>query len=125
MRGVKTKTGGRWKRAVVFLVLTGIFGILAHSVKNVYLKKKGAEDAFVKMREEKIALENRKQFLEQSINRLSTPEGVDFEIRRKLNVASAGESVAIIVSQEESIDTASTKPSAWEQLKSFFAQLFK
>lgn len=125
MRGVKTKVNSRWKRGVVFVFLALALSVFVHSVRNVYLKKVGAEEALSKMQEEKKSLENRKDFLESSIERLSTPEGVDFEIRTKLNVAEAGESVAIIVAQEETDRANPSDLSAWQQIKLFFTKLFE
>lgn len=124
MRGVKTKSGNRWKRALTLCLLLLLLGLFGHSVKNVYMKKRGAESALAKMQSEKKVLEERKEFLEQSINRLSTEEGVEFEIRRKLNMAEAGESVAFILEGETPSFSPVPEKSNWQKLKDFFSDIF-
>ena len=81
------------------------------------------EKALAQMQAEKLELENRNNFLEDSLEKLKTKEGVEFEIRKKLNVAEAGESVAIIV-EEESIEvTPKLKISFWQKVKDFFKNI--
>ena len=124
MRGVKTKSGNRWKRAVIFCFLLLLLGLFGHSVKNVYLKKRGAEDALARMQNEKSELQERKKILEQSIERLSTEEGVEFEIRRKLNMAEAGESVAFIVEEKAPSESVLPQKSSWQKFKDFLGNFF-
>jgi hypothetical protein len=124
MRGVKTRAGNRWKKMLLSLSLVLILGILLNSVNNVYKKKKGAEELLTRMQGEIKTLEDREVFLTESLDRLSTVEGMKFEIRKKLNVAEVGESVAIIVAQEETGRTTPSKLSAWQQIKLFFTKLF-
>ncbi len=124
MRGVKTRASGRWKKVAFSVVLLLVLGIFLNSVNNVYKKKKGAEDLLVRMQGEIQTLEDREAFLAKSLDRLSTVEGMKFEIRKKLNVAEVGESVAIIVAQEEADRTTPDKLSAWQQIKLFFIKLF-
>ncbi len=123
MRGIKTKENGRWKRVAIFVALLLLFGVLSNSVYKVYQKKKEVEKALAQMQAEKLELENRNNFLEDSLEKLKTKEGVEFEIRKKLNVAEAGESVAIIV-EEESIEvTPKLKISFWQKVKDFFKNI--
>ncbi len=124
MRGVKTRTSGRWKRLLIFSALALLLIVFLNSVNNVYKKKKGAEDLLVRMQGELQTLEDREAFLAKSLDRLSTVEGMKFEIRKKLNVAEVGESVAIIVAQEEVDRTTPDQLSAWQQIKLFFTKLF-
>jgi hypothetical protein len=125
MRGVKTKDKELRKRFVIFFVLLLLFGVLLNSVRKVYKKKENAEKALVRMEEERKELENRKIFLDNSLSRLETEEGIKFEIRKKLNVAQAGENVAIIIPDENSDSAATTTPSVWQKFKNFFSGLFE
>jgi len=56
---------------------------------------------------------------------LSTQDGLEFEIRRKLNVAKVGESVAIIVEKTESSPNNSSHLSFWQKIKNLFGSLFR
>jgi hypothetical protein len=125
MRGVKTKTAGRWKRVVISLTLFFVLAIFLNAVNNVYQKKKSAEALLVRMENEVQELKERESFLSSSLSRLQTVEGIKFEIRRKLNVAEAGESVAIIVAQEETDRANPSDLSVWQQIKLFFTKLFE
>ncbi len=124
MRGVKTKAGGKWKRLAVFFVLLLIFGLLVNSVTGVYQKKKNAEEFLARMQKEKIELERRNEELSTDLERLSTEEGVKFEIKRKLNVAEVGESVAIVVSDTKPATSTSATTSKWQKFKNWFGGLF-
>lgn len=125
MRGVKTRTGSRWKKFGSFFVLVFLLAALLHSVNNVYKKKKSADEVLARMQDEMKSLTERQNFLRESLERLSTPEGLKFEIRKKLNVAEAGESVAIIVEEEQSSTTPVLSISPWRKFKNFWSSLFK
>jgi cell division protein FtsB len=125
MRGIKTKEDKKWKKAAIFLVLLLMFGILLNSVNNIYQKKKAAQEALVRMQKEATELSNREEKLQESIARLDTTEGMNFEIRKKLNVAEAGESVAVIVDQKITTTTPPVQLSTWQKVKNFFSDLFK
>ena len=124
MRGIKTKETGRWKKIAIFVALLLVFVVLLNSVHRVYKKKKEVEKALVQMETEKTELEQRNDFLKDSLEKLKTKEGVEFEIRKKLNVAEVGESVAIIVEEEPSEPTPTPKISPWQKIKNFFIYLF-
>jgi len=123
MRGIKTKSKIRWRRAAIFVALFIIFIILLNSVNRVYKKKKEVEKALTQMQSEMVALEDRNEFLKNSLEKLK--EGVEFEIRKKLNVAEVGESVAIIVEGEEVPNTPKLEVSTWQKIKDFFGGLFE
>ena len=61
-------------------------------------------DDTVESKEEKTKLEERDKYLKESVRRIATQEGIEFEMRKKLNVAAVGENVAIIVGQKEEIN---------------------
>jgi hypothetical protein len=124
MRGIKTKDSGKWKRFGIFLALFLVLGFLLHSVSNVYKKKKDAEEILVRMEKEKTALQERSKNLEETLQRLGTQEGIDFEIRKRFNVAGAGEGVAIIVEENQTASSSNKTESAWQKFKNFFIDWF-
>jgi len=124
MRGVKTKSKLVRKKFGVFLVLLLVLLVLTNSVRKVYKKKIDSEKALVKMDADIKTMEDRKKYLASSIKRLSTTEGIKFEIRKKLNVAEAGESVAIIVNREETASSTPKAESSWQKIKGFFKGIF-
>lgn len=125
MRGIKTKEQTKWKRYVIFIFLFLLLLVLLNSVNKVYKKKKEAERALVHMQEQMSELEKREKTLGQSLDRLSTIEGIGFEMRKKLNVAEVGEGVAIIVTEGNSTSTQEASTSVWQKFKNFFTDLFE
>lgn len=125
MRSISGRKEGKWKRAGIFLVLLAVLLVLGNSVHKVYNKKVEAQKTLARMEEEVKNLKDREKFLKDSIERLDTKEGMAFEMRKKLNVAEAGESVAIIVEEGESVSAPTPQPSFWQKAKDFFVGLFK
>lgn len=125
MRGIKNREKGKWKRLVVFLILLSIFAILLNSIKNVYIKKKIAQKTLVRMEKEASELEKRNKFLKELLEKLTTKEGLEFEMRERLNVAKIGENVAIIVEEKPLATASQTAISPWQKLKNFLSELFK
>jgi cell division protein FtsB len=124
MRGVKTKTNSKWKRFGIFLILFLLCIVLLNSVYGVYQKKKNAEDLLSRMQTEVSTLKQKETYLTEALQKLEMVEGIKFEIRKKLNVAEAGESVAIIVEEPKATSSKSFSPSSFQQLKNFFQDLF-
>lgn len=125
MRGIKNKESGKWKKVGVFVILFIMLVVLLNSARNVYEKKKEADQTLVRMEKEAKDLKDRETYLKESLNKLSTKEGVEFELRQKLNVAQVGESVAIIVDENASSSTQTSSVSAWQKFKSFWSDLFR
>ena len=125
MRGIKNRESGKWKKVAVFLVLLLVFSVLLNSVRKVYNKKKNAEIALARMETEALELRERSEFLKGALEKLETREGIEFEIRKKLNVAGAGESVAVIVEEGPSASSSKLSASPWQKFKNFFVELFE
>lgn len=125
MRGIKKRGGGKWKKRAIFIVLLVLFAVLLNSVFKVYKKKQEAEKALAQSGAELAELQNREEFLEDSLRSLDTQEGLEFEIRRRLNVAGAGEGVAIIVEESQSASSTVPEKSFWQKTKDFFTELFE
>src|SRR3989344_6383407 len=100
MRGVKTRASEKWKRLGVFLLLLLLVLVLGNSVRKVYSKKQAAGEALARMNTEIAKLEEREKELQESEGRLGSPEGIEFELRKKFSVAGGGASVAIIVEKD-------------------------
>lgn len=124
MRGVKSRDGSKFRRITIFFILLIIFLVLVNSVFRVYKKKRGAEEVLAKMQEEMMLLEQRGKNLEASLARLETNEGLEFELRKKLNVASEGESVAIIVTEEEENKDVVPEKTYFQKIKENFKKFF-
>lgn len=125
LKGLKNRESEKWKKIAIGLALILVLALLINSVTKVYKKKKEAEKVLVRMESQAAELKKRDEFLRDSLEKLSTEEGIEFEIRKKLNVAEAGEGVAIIVEEEPATSTPSAKISPWQKLKKFFNDLFE
>jgi hypothetical protein len=125
MHGIKTKESGKWKRVCVFFILLLVFGVLVNSVRKVYNKKTESAAALARMEKEVADLKNRQKYLAGDLQKLKTIEGMAFEMRKKLNVAEAGESVAIIVDDGKPTETSPIQISGWQKFKNFVVELFK
>ena len=120
MKSLRSRDHTKWKRLGIFLLLFLVFGVLSNSVRKVYNKKESAEKALTRMDQDVKELEDRKSYLETSIARLGTSEGIKLEIKRKLNVSEPGERVAIIVDDSVSSTTETSEPSFWQKIKNLF-----
>ena len=125
MRGIKNRGSDKLKKMAVFLALLLVLGFLLNSVRKVYNKKEEAQKLLVRMEKEKAELEERGKFLQESLTKLQTKEGLEFEMRKKLNVAEEGESVAIIVDEEQAVPASNLKISPWQKIKDFLVGLFR
>lgn len=125
MRGIKNKKENKIKKLAIFFVLILVLGLLLNSVRKIYDKKEEAQKIMARMEEEKARLQERQKFLKESLANLETIEGLKFEIRKKLNVAEAGENVAIVVDEEQTAPTSQTNLSSWQKIKDFFTDLFR
>lgn len=125
MKGLRTREQEKWKKLAVFFLLLIVFGVLLNSVRKVYNKKASADQALIRMSKEMEELKSRKDFLEGSLANLETDEGLKFEIRKKLNVAEVGESVAIIVEEDSPAPLPDFQSSILEKVKDFFNNFFE
>ncbi len=97
--------------ALVFLlVLTVMFAKGTYGV----MKKRAESQMHVEtLKARLVELEDRKQELNKNIDRLSTPEGVDKEIKEKFSVSKEGEEVAIIVDTRNASATTTGEEEGW------------
>lgn len=78
-----------------------VFIFLAHAAWDMYKKESLAERKRAEAERELLALEERKAMLQEKIERLKTPEGVEEEIREKFGLAKKGEEVVVLVDEDK------------------------
>jgi len=121
------KYGNRspWKRFIyspagIIIACIGLF-ILVRAAWNIHEKAVVADERLSQAQAELSSLEQQKESLSSSISYLSTPAGMEAELRDKYHAVKAGESVAVIVddasgsasSSGVSDGTSSTPSSGW------------
>jgi len=120
------KYGNRspWKRFIyspagIIIGCIGLF-ILVRAAWNIHEKAVVADERLSQAQAELSSLEQQKESLSSSISYLSTPAGMEAELRDKYHAVKAGESVAVIVddassssSSGASSEASSTPSSGW------------
>ncbi len=81
----------------VLLVLCLLVFFMVRSTLGVYQKAKESGQNLVVTETRLDDLNKRNNYLVAEINKLSSPEGVEEEIRQKFRVAKAGEQMAVII----------------------------
>ncbi len=109
---------------VTYIILFIIVLLLANSVWNIYFKHRDTRLERKKLEREIATLEVQEAQLRAEIERLSTPQGVEEEIRSKFEVSKDGESVMVIVNPEEDdTDTSSrSKGGFWSNFFGIFTR---
>ena len=102
------KYGNRspWKRFIyspagIIIGCIGLF-ILIRAAWNIHEKAVVADERLSQAQAELSSLEQQKESLSSSISYLSTPAGMEAELRDKYHAVKAGESVAVIVDDASS-----------------------
>ncbi len=91
----------------------------------VVQKERQSRKNLEKVEAELIVAKEREKTLEEDIKTLSTPTGIESEIRSKYNVRKEGEDVIIVVEPESQEDSSSTESSFWSKIRDWFKGLFK
>ena len=107
----------------ITLVILFIFVILAlHSTWSVYKKKRESEKmkniSLIHVKE----LQSRDAQLKLKIERLSTPTGLEEEIRSKFSVAKDNENMVVVVEDQNTEATTTPKVSFWQKIFNFFTK---
>jgi cell division protein FtsB len=91
-----------------------------HSTWSVYKKKRESEEMKSISLANVIELRDRNEALQDKINRLDTPAGVEEEIRSKFSVAKENENMVVIVPDSSSSSTKNKgNESLWAKFKNF------
>lgn len=104
---------------LLFILLIGL-----DAVWNIYKKEQISKNNLALAQQNLDKLKSRYDTLKNEVDWLSTPEGIEEEIRNKFSVVKEGEQVAIIV---ESKNTPTTTPeilkteTLWDKIVGWFA----
>jgi cell division protein FtsB len=101
----KQRTKKRIYSIPVLVILLALTVLLAKGTYGVMKKRQESSNHVETLKAKLAELEDRKAELNKNIDRLSTPEGVDREIKEKFSVSKEGEEVAIIVDPKEPATT--------------------
>jgi len=107
---------------VTLVVLAIVVLLLLNSVWNIFLKERVTNTTRKKLEREFVELQEREALLREEIERLSTPRGVEEEIRSKFEVAKEGEEIMVIVDpgREDNTNTDDSKKGFWSRLFNIF-----
>lgn len=116
----------RWKKAfksryfIVFLVMLVI--LISHGLWNAYTRYQRSEMVVENLRFEKERLLKRDEDLTRGIETLTTPEGIDREIRTTYGLVQPGEELIIVVGERnEGVSNVSPiEKSWWDKLLDLF-----
>ena len=110
---------GGWRRLVYSRLTLGLLIlavlILGRSVWRIFLRAREVATERVKLERELKSLTERRVILESDIAKLTTPGGVEEEIRKKFPVVQAGERVIVVVPEELGSTSAASSTGGWPQ----------
>ena len=119
-----------WKRILaspfMLLLLLIICIILTKATMNIKRKAVISNERLLQAHAELAKLESRKTDLDKKVSRLSTDYGIESEIRTKYRAVKDGESLAVIIEQnnvEQSSSTASTTSPKYGWFRRMFRSL--
>lgn len=96
--------------------------IAANSTFGVFQKKRASEKAKNISLQNTQELRTRQTDLEKKIERLETTTGTEEEIRSKFNVVKEGESMVVVVEeQDQEVSTTSPNRGFWQKLLDFLS----
>ncbi len=101
-------------------VLIIVLGVLFWGVWGVYAKYHEAKGKKQALANEYSGIIEREDLLRNKLNKLSTPRGMEEEIRSKFQVAREGEGVLVLVNPEEQTSTTTPPQSIWDKVLDFF-----
>lgn len=101
-------------------VMVVVLGILFWGVWGVWGKYDEAKEKKAALANEYQGILEREDLLRTKLSRLSTPRGMEEEIRSKFQVARAGEGVLVLVNPEGDVATTTPPQSVWDRILDFF-----
>ncbi len=107
---------------IVLIALVCLIVFFAHATWGVYQKERDSAATAVQAQAELTRMEDRNAVLTSNIQKLSTDEGVEEEIRQQFGVAKPGENMIIIVGNNESAttDSATSTQDWWQKMSEWF-----
>lgn len=94
--------------------------LLGRGVWGVVEKEQEARRQLEAAAAEQSALQERETYLQSEIKRLSTPRGVEEELREKFGVAKEGEEVIVVVSPPQNENSSSAEKNLWQEFFDWF-----
>lgn len=104
---------------LLFLVFVAVF--LGRATYRILAKERESAKNLARAQAELQELQDKKEGIEKDINRLSTPEGVEEELRSKYAIKKPGEELVVIVNDEPAPAKEEVKEKTWwEKIEEFF-----
>ena len=105
---------------VVVVILVVLVVILGKATWSVFSKSSATNEKLERARQEREHLEEREEFLIREIERLSTEEGIEEEIRIRFGIAKEGERMFVVTDVKESTSTDEIKRGFWASVRKAF-----
>ncbi|OHA18336.1 MAG: hypothetical protein A2664_02650 [Candidatus Taylorbacteria bacterium RIFCSPHIGHO2_01_FULL_46_22b] len=107
---------------LAFFALAFILFFLVRAVWGVYKSQARSSAELEIARKEALFLDERSEFLKDEIDALSSPQGLEEELRSKFPVVKEGEKMVIIVEPDEVATSSllSSQGGFWKSVKNFF-----
>lgn len=120
---IPTRKKGRYwtflENKLLWLALAAVIVFGSLEVSKAFQKYRGTVVGLDLAEERQIKMENRRDTLMASIEKLKTERGMEEELREKFPVAKAGEEVMVIVDDKDT-EPAAVENSFWSRIRKFF-----
>ena len=104
---------------MVFIAVSALFGAVRMVRQTLALRgERAAARAGLE------ALDRQKKELGSRLTELDTPEAVEREAKARLQLRQPGETVVVVVPEEQSEPPATTPSTLWRRINQFFAEIF-
>ena len=104
---------------MVFIAVSALFGAVRMVRQTLALRgERAAARAGLE------ALDRQKKELGSRLTELDTPEAVEREAKARLQLRQPGETVVVVVPEEQSAPRAPTPSTLWRRSNQFFAEIF-
>jgi cell division protein FtsB len=105
--------------AVLAVAIIALYSL--YSTWTIYSKLRESRRDLDVVQRQMLALDKQNTDIDQQVQSLQTPAGIEDEIRTKFGEAKAGESMAVIVESDATSSMATnTDASVWTKIKHFF-----
>ncbi len=110
-----------YSKTALVILLVLIF-ILAKATYEIYQKEKISTEGFDEVKNQYDSLKSREDMLGTAITKLNTDTGVDEEIRSKFDVAKPGETVVVVVGQNDASSSGNSSQNVgfWQSILNWF-----
>ena len=110
---------------VTIIIFIIAIAFLARAAWSIHGKYDVSKDRLEQAKSQLAALKDQESDLSQSIARLSTASGTEEVIRTDFRVVKPGESLAVIIDNDDATETATATPETWWQgVGAWFGRMF-